>query len=86
MECCVCGKKISKSFAPSNCIGNYCAKCAVETQNKDSLVYQLEVAQKEIQILYGLLSSYYIKQGCKAMPTEEWYKAKAEEKLNGNNL
>lgn len=82
MKCCVCGKKISRSYGSEGCVGNYCEKCALETQDKETLARQFMIAQKEIQILYDLLANAYLKLGSKSMPSEEWYRKTAEEKLD----
>ena len=82
MKCCVCGKKISTNYAPKECTGKYCVKCALETQSKEKLARQFMIAQKEIQILYDLLANAYLKLGSKSMPSEEWYRKTAEEKLD----
>lgn len=82
MKCCVCGKKISSNYAPKDCTGNYCVKCALETQSKERLAREFMIAQKEIQILYHLLGNAYLKLGSKSMPSEEWYKQSAEQKLD----
>ena len=64
MICCVCGKEINKSYAPSYCNGNYCANCA-------SRFYEEAEVEVEKDILKALECCIKLYHDCKNCPLQK---------------